>query len=84
MNNFRSGGMNTSLADETPNGSVTVFTYAGLVGVNFFFVTLNGLIQLQGEDFTYNDSVSIDTITFAFAPPAGSRVGFITFEAPQL
>ena len=82
MDNMTLAGMKGVTPIESTNGSRTIFTFAqSLASANFYFVTLNGLIQ-DDEDCTIDHNAG--ELTYVSAPPAGSKVKVYYYTPSEL
>ena len=66
----------------TANGSNTVYKLVeGVTSGDHVLVSINGIIQRNGTDYTYNTGTS--NITFDAAPTSGDIISFRTFDVQQ-
>ena len=66
----------------TANGSNTVYKLVeGVTSGDHVLVSINGIIQKNGTDYTYNTGTS--NITFDAAPTSGDIISFRTFDVQQ-
>jgi hypothetical protein len=80
MYNFTTNTLLIITPTEAVNGSTTTFSLdISLISGNYnVIVTLNGLIQFEGEDFTPDKgTIGLYQAVFNDAPPAGSKVKFL-------
>jgi len=87
MNAFKTGGYTIDAPIEDVDGVNTVFTFGSYDPAsnkvpNTFFVTLNGLIQEENEDYTINEATG--EFTYSYVPANGSRVRLHGITLPSL
>jgi len=84
---FNPGEMTMAVSPvDGDNTTVTFDADSKVLTGNFVLVLMNGLVQFQYIDYTFDASGNggKGSVTFGIAPTNGSKINFMIFRAPSL